>query len=90
MQKTEEKTEYPKLTPLEFELILEKYGMTKTDYCQLRGKCRSWFYEVLRAKQFVPIIDMETLVKEIGHSVFDALVETLDNEDSKNGRLGNM
>ena len=54
--------------------------MTKTDYCQLRGKCRAWFYEVLRAKQFVPIIDMETLVKEIGQPVFDALVDDLNKQ----------
>jgi len=75
MKKTEEITDYPRLTPAEFELILEKYGMTKSEYCDLRRKGRSWLYVVFRAKQFVPIIDMETLANEIGHNVFAQLAK---------------
>ena len=85
MKKTEEKKDYPKISPMEFELILERYGMSKAKYCGLRGKCRSWFYEVLRPKSFVPVIDMDTLANEIGYSVLIQLAnEVKVNKEANN------
>ena len=83
MKKTEEKTEYPQITPVEFELILEKYGMSKAEYCNLRGKTRSWFYEGLRTKRYVPIVDIETLITEIGYSIFIQLINEVKQKNNE-------
>jgi hypothetical protein len=70
---------FPQLTPAEFELMLKRYGMTKAAYCQLRGKCRSWFYEGIRTKHYLTIADMEAFANEIGRNNFDQLVKAVRN-----------
>ena len=78
MKKTEEEFEYPQITPVEFELMLEKYGMTKTRYSELRGKSRTWFYS-LRNRRYLRVIDVEAFIEEVGLNAFKQLVREIKN-----------
>jgi len=54
--------------------------MKLCEYTQLRGKSRSWVYNVLRSRGYAEVIDMEVLVNEIGQDVFMQLVREVKGE----------
>ena len=54
---------------LTFEKILFDLGIQKKEYCEWRGKCRSWFYEVLRKRRYLNILDMKALLYSTNSSV---------------------
>lgn len=61
------------ITPYQFEKMLGIYGMTKTEYCELRDVSHGWFYIVLRKRDILSVKDMLALSDSIGEDVFISL-----------------
>jgi len=61
--------------PIELERVLKLYGMDFKIYSNLRGKCHSWFYTVLRKKKYLSLLDVKALTDNIGTDTFDFLLE---------------
>jgi hypothetical protein len=61
---TEKEIKFP-INPLDvlvFERILSDLGISKTEYCTLRGKAsKSWFYNVLRKRGYLNHADIKAL-----------------------------
>ena len=68
------------ITPIEFERILKLYGMQYKTYSELRGKCHSWFYSVLRKKKYLSYTDINTFAENIGEELFNILVSEIKGE----------
>jgi len=73
--KNEVKIQWENLKPIEFERILSLYGMKKQDYCSLRSKSKSWWYNVLIKKHFLTYLDVKILCDEIGNETFNMLLQ---------------
>jgi antitoxin component HigA of HigAB toxin-antitoxin module len=72
--KETEKINFENVTPIEFLRVLLLYGMKRKDYCDLRGKKRHWWNEVLNKRQYLTYLDIETLANDIGVETFNALL----------------
>jgi hypothetical protein len=71
----------PHLSVKEFEKMLQIYGMTKTEYCAERGKCRSWFNTVLCKKETMPFREIEKLSNMLGNKMFMQLVKEVKEKE---------
>ena len=69
--------------PIELERILNLYGMKKSYYCQLYGKSRNWFHEVLRKRKYLTFLDIKTLSDYIGADIFNSLLEKVRTDFAK-------
>lgn len=69
------------ITPIEFERMLNLYGMNYRAYSQLRGKSHSWFYSVLRQKKYLSFVDAKMLADEIGVETFNFLLSKVKSDE---------
>ncbi len=67
----------PDVSVLELEKMLKRHGMKKSQFCEMFGKTRSWFYSVLRVKKQVPLYILHAFVLRIGRDMFDELYEAV-------------
>jgi hypothetical protein len=65
--KEELKLNWENVKTIEFERVLNLYGMKKGDYCLLQAKKRNWWYEVLmrRPNKIMTYSDIELLANNI-------------------------
>jgi hypothetical protein len=70
------------ITPIEFERILNLYGMQHKTYSELRGKSNAWFYTVLRKKKYLSFVDIKILADEISAETFDFLLDKVKQENA--------
>ena len=81
MQKMTEKNEnipeinWENIKPIEFERVLNLYGMKKSIYCSLCAKSKGWWYNVLIKKRFLTYSDVKILANNIGIETFNTLLE---------------
>jgi hypothetical protein len=60
--------------------------MKKQDYCSLRSKTKSWWYNVLIKKQFLTYLDAKMLADEIGTETFNMLLARVRDTVEENGQ----
>ena len=86
-QKKQENLQFTKnwlnITPIEFERVLKLYGMQYKVYSNLRGKCHSWFYSVLRKKKHLSLLDVRALTENIGEETFNYLLQKVREQQNK-------
>ena len=68
------------IKPIEFQRILNLYGMQYKTYSELRGKSQGWWYSVLRRKKYLSYLDVKTLADYIGIETFEFLLKQIKNE----------
>jgi len=68
------KIDWENIKPIEFERVLNLYGMKKVTYCTLCGKSKSWWYNVLIKRRFLTYSDVEILTNNIGIDVINTLL----------------
>ena len=66
--------DWENVKPIEFERVLNLYGMKKNTYCSLFGKSKAWWYNVLIKKQFLTYSEVKILADNIGIETFNALL----------------
>jgi hypothetical protein len=71
---TETKLDWEDIKPIEFERILNLYGMKKVSYCSLCKKTKGWWYNVLIRKNFLSYMDIKKLADKIGTDTFNSLL----------------
>ena len=69
--------------PIELERILSLYGMKKSYYCQLYGKSRSWWYNVLITQKYLSYASIKALANYIGADIFNSLLEKVRTDFAK-------
>jgi hypothetical protein len=65
---------FEKVRPIELKRIIQRYGMTQTEYCNLRGKSRIWWNNVLEKRKHVKYTDIEVFIKHAGEDTFNMLL----------------
>jgi hypothetical protein len=73
--KSDFQTAIVEVKPIELERILSLYGLKKQEYCNLRGKTKSWFHNVLRKKKLLSYLDVKVLTDSIGTDTFYMLLD---------------
>jgi hypothetical protein len=73
--------DWENVKPIEFERILNLYGMKKITYCSLCGKSKSWWYNVLIKKRFLTYSDVKILADNIGNDTFELLLSKVKKEE---------
>ena len=68
------------IRPIEFQRILNLYGMQYKTYSELRGKSQGWWYSVLRRKKYLSFLDVKTLTDNIGADTFEFLLKQIREE----------
>ena len=68
------------IKPIEFQRILNLYGMQYKTYSELRGKSQGWWYSVLRRKKYLSYLDIKTLTDSIGIDTFKFLLKQIREE----------
>ena len=66
--------DWENVKPIEFERVLNLYGMKKITYCSLCSKSKSWWYNVLIKKRFLTYSDVKILAESIGIETFNSLL----------------
>lgn len=75
--KTEPVLNWENVKTIEFERILNLYGMTRQNYCKLQLKSRTWWNEVLMKRKNKTLLysDIKVLADSIGVETFNMLLE---------------
>ena len=74
--KNEDKSFLFRITPLELERMLRKYGIHIKYYTEnLRNKSQGWWYSVLRRKQYLNYVDIKALMDDVGEETFIKLLD---------------
>ena len=68
------------IKPIEFQRILNLYGMQYKTYSELRGKSQGWWYSVLRRKKYLSYLDIKILTDSIGIDTFEFLLKQIREE----------
>ena len=69
------------IKPIEFQRILDLYGMNYKTYSEMRGKSQGWWYSVLRRKKYLSYLDVKTLADNIGNDTFEFLLVKVKKEE---------
>jgi len=70
---------------IEFERVLNLYGMKKEVYCKLHTKSRTWWNNVLMKRKGKILLykDIKLLADNIGTETFNMLLEKVRNQHKK-------
>jgi antitoxin component HigA of HigAB toxin-antitoxin module len=74
---------FKNVKPIEFLRIIRLYGMNQKDYCELRGKTKCWWNNVLDKRNYLTYIDIKTLTDAIGIEIFNGLLDEVRQKKSQ-------
>ena len=89
MQKMTEKNtklhemDWENVKPVEFERVLNLYGMKKNAYCGLFGKSKGWWYNVLRKRKFLTYTEVKILADSVGIETFNTLLSKVRSQNKQ-------